>query len=196
MYARLCRDDGVALIAALMAMMLMLVLCTALTMMTITETKITENQREGIEALYAADAGVELAISDLRQVLDWSEVLSGAATSTFAEDPADGGPRSADGAPINLGNERPSGADGRGWRLYVYGALANMLPATSVDPRIYLLVWVGEPPVADQGALILRARAYGPLDARRTVEVTVKRMTAIDPAAPGATIQRLSWRER
>jgi hypothetical protein len=165
MYSRLRRDDGVALIAALMAMMLMLVLGTALMMMTITETRIAGSYREGIEVLYAADAGIELAVSGLRSVPDWSGVLSGVTTSTVAEGQPDGGP----------------------WRLYARGALADMLPGTSVNPRISVVVWVGADPSGAEGALILRAEAYGPQGARRVVEATIRRE---------ASIQRLSWRER
>ena len=174
MHFRLRRDDGVALIAALMAMMLMLVLGTALMMVTITETRIAAKYRDGIEALYAADAGIELAVSALRPVPDWSDVLSGVTASTVADGQPDGGP----------------------WRLYARGALADMLPGASVNPLVSVVVWVGPDPSGAKGALVLRAEAYGPQGTRRAVEVTIRRIAALDPAAGGAAIQRLSWRER
>ena len=152
-HLELRRDDGVALVAALMAMMLMLVLGTALTMMTITETTIAAHYREGIEVLYAADAGIELAVSDLRSMPDWSGALRGGTTSTIADGQPDGGP----------------------WRLYARGALADMLPGTPVNPLISVVVWVAEDTSGPEGALILRAEADGPRGARRVVESTIRR---------------------
>jgi hypothetical protein len=188
---RLRRADGVALITTLMAMLLMLVLCAALTMITITETKIAENHRDGIALLYAAEAGIELAISDLGRVSDWSGVLSGATTSMLVEGVPDG--VMPGGGAITLAAEQPSSADGRRWRPYVYGPLAHMLSGTPVDSRIFVLVWVGEPVVATQGTLMLRAQAYGTPGTRRAVEVMVRRQV---PVLSAAAVQRLSWRER
>ena len=153
MHFKLRRDDGVALIAALMATMLMLVLGTALMMTTITETRIAAHYREGIEVLYAADAGIELAVSDLRSMPDWSGMLIGGTTSAVADGQPDGGP----------------------WRLHARGALADMLPGTPVNPLISVVVWVAEDPSGAQGALTLRAEAHGPRGARRVVEATIRR---------------------
>jgi hypothetical protein len=189
--ARLRCVDGVALITTLLAMLLMLVLCAALTMITITETKIAANHRDGIELLYAAEAGIELAISDLGRASDWSSVLSGATTSIFAEGLPDG--VLPGGGTITLAAERPSSADGRRWRPYVYGPLAHMLPGTRVGSRIFVLVWAGEPVVVTPGTLMLRARAYGTQGTRRAVEVMVRRQV---PVLSAAAVQRLSWRER
>ncbi len=75
MWRRLGRDDGIALIVALMAMMLLLPLGAALTLITMTETRIAANYRDGLDTLYAADASVELAASELRTVPNWADVL-------------------------------------------------------------------------------------------------------------------------
>ena len=59
------REDGVALIVALMATMLMTALGVALILTTSSETMITANYRNGQEALYAADA--QLMVRDHRR---------------------------------------------------------------------------------------------------------------------------------
>src|SRR3989442_13643114 len=62
---RAADEQGVALIIALMAMLLLTALGMALTMTTMTETRITGNYRNGSEALYAADAAGEPVMQDL-----------------------------------------------------------------------------------------------------------------------------------
>ena len=187
---------GTAVVTALAAMMLMLVLGTALSLLTTTETRITANNRDGVEALYAADAAVALAVGELRSVADWSEALTGAATSTRADGPPSGSRTLADGEAISLDGERPVDGSGVAWRLYTYGVLATWLPKPSVDPRIYVAVWVGGDREGREGALVLLGRAYGARGARRAVEVTIRRIAGPGAGAHGPTIERLSWRER
>jgi len=57
-----------------MAVLLMLSLGAGMTLATMTETTIAANYRDGLQALYAAEAGMELAISRLRTVADWRAV--------------------------------------------------------------------------------------------------------------------------
>src|SRR3982750_3603805 len=96
------REDGIALIVALMATMLMTALGVALILTTSTETMITGNYRNGQEALYAADAALERAMDDILTVPDWNDLLSGKAQSAFI-DGAPSGPRTMpDGTQIDL----------------------------------------------------------------------------------------------
>src|SRR5712691_7930595 len=78
--ARVCREDGVALIVSLMAMMLLMALGMALIMTTTTETRISGNYSSGVEAIYAADGAVERVMDDILTVPDWNDVLSGVRT--------------------------------------------------------------------------------------------------------------------
>ena len=59
---------------SLMAMMVMLALGAGLTLTTTTAMSIAANHRDGIQALYAAEAGVEIAIARLRMEPDWRTV--------------------------------------------------------------------------------------------------------------------------
>ena len=66
-----------ALVTALMALLMMLALGAGVTMTTMTEMTIAANHRDGIQALYAAEAGIELALNRLRAADDWRTVLNG-----------------------------------------------------------------------------------------------------------------------
>ncbi len=59
-----------------MAMMLLTALGMALMLTTTTETMIAANYRDGIEGMYAADAGIERTMQDLLTVPDWNNVLA------------------------------------------------------------------------------------------------------------------------
>jgi len=69
------REDGMALIIAMMAMLLMTALGLALVMTTSSETMIAHNFRNSSEALYAADAVLERAMDDILTVADWNKMI-------------------------------------------------------------------------------------------------------------------------
>jgi Tfp pilus assembly protein PilX len=96
------REDGIALIVAMMAMLLMTALGVALVLTTSSETMIASNFRNSHEALYAADAVVERAMDDILTVADWNKLLDGSTQSAFV-DGAPGGTRNLpDGSTIDL----------------------------------------------------------------------------------------------
>src|SRR5438874_13131599 len=84
------REDGIALIVALMAMMLMTALGAALILTTSTEMMITANYRNGQEGLYAADGALERAMDDILTVPDWNNLLNGSTQSAFIDVPPNG----------------------------------------------------------------------------------------------------------
>ena len=71
------------LLIALMAMLMMVALGAGLTLTTMTESSIAANHRDGLQTLYAAEAGIELASSRLRTTPDWSAVVTTGATRTL-----------------------------------------------------------------------------------------------------------------
>ena len=79
------RENGMALIVAMMAMLLMMALGAALVLTTSSETIIAANFRNSGEGLYAADAALERIVDDLLTVPDWNSVLSGAVQSAFID---------------------------------------------------------------------------------------------------------------
>lgn len=71
----LAGENGAALVVAIMTTALMVALGSALVLTSVTETAISSNFREGVEALYAAEAGAGLALADLAAEADWAAVM-------------------------------------------------------------------------------------------------------------------------
>ena len=240
------REDGVAIVIAMMAMLLMTALGVAVVLTTSSEIVITNNYRNSSEALYAADAVLERAMDDLLTVADWNTLLTGGVQSAFVDGPPSGERTLPDGSKIDLtealnmadcgkvaacsasdltGNatgDRPWNANNPVWRLYAYGPLEDMMPTGTINSPFYVLLMVADDPSEDdgnplqdgtlagnrgRGVLALRAEAFGPGGAHKTIEATVSRTDTTelergynDPAGfdnglGNAGLRILSWRE-
>jgi hypothetical protein len=177
-------ERGVALIVALLAMLVMVAFGAALMLAAATESRITRNFRNDIEAFYAADAVLERAVDELHAVGDWNLLLSGAARSVFV----DGEPRGtrvlSDGKTIDLAEvlndancrkvggcsaavmdaitaERPWGANNPRWQPFAWGYLNDLVPTMTVRSRFYAMVMVADDPsecddnpLVDGGAIV------------------------------------------
>jgi len=103
---RLGQERGVALVIALLSTLLMTALGMALMLTTMTETMITGNYRDGVEAMYAADAAIERTMQDLLTVPDWNTAIASAdgvtsnVTSSFVT--GNLSPLTYDGRPLDL----------------------------------------------------------------------------------------------
>ncbi len=154
-------------VALLMAMVLMSGLGLALVATTSSETMIAANFRASVGMSYAADAMAERAITDLRSVTDWTDVLNGSVRSSFVDGAPDGTRTLADGAAIDLGKilnlancnkstpcsaanmnavtaEWPWGANNPRWQLYGYGQLDHVLPSAAGASDVYAIAMVGD----------------------------------------------------
>jgi hypothetical protein len=163
------RENGMALIVAMMAMLLMMALGAALVLTTSSETIIAANFRNSGEGLYAADAALERIVDDLLTVPDWNFVLSGVAQSAFVDGAPEGVRTLPEGSTIDLAQavnlatcqkvtacsaadmdqvtaERPWGPNNTRWQLYGYGNLSDLMPTASVNSRYYVVVMVGDDP--------------------------------------------------
>ena len=194
-------ERGMALVGALMAMMLLTALGVALMLVSSIETAISAYYRAAQEGLHVADAGIERALQDLLLAPSWTDILAGGVTSSFIGSTT--APTLPDGSTLDLATETARlqreidssdlwGSNNPVWRLYAYGPLARLAP-TGVGSAAYVAIWVaddpadGEPdaasgdsnPLVDSnGILTLRAKAYGAMGVRRTVEATVLRAPA------------------
>ena len=56
-----------------------------LTLTTMTETAIAANHRDGIQVLYAAEAGIDIAVNRLRTTTDWRGVVEAGNGSPFLQ---------------------------------------------------------------------------------------------------------------
>ena len=164
---RLRDEQGIALVIALLCMLLLTALGMALTMTTITEKRIAGNYRNGVETIYAADAGVERVMQDLLTVPDWNKILDGSTTSSFV-DGAPGVRTLPDGSQMDLvqatamvrcgkltctnadidtaTDERPWAKNNPRWQLYAYGPVSDLIPTATVNSNVYVVVWIGDDP--------------------------------------------------
>jgi hypothetical protein len=155
----------VALVLTLMSMVLLLTLGGALAVVTGTETTIAARFRDGLEALYAADAGIARAMVDLRTA-DWIAASAGTSKSSFTDDTLDLAAAQRDLEAI---------ADARDWQPYAYGRFSDMVPGAAADRRLSVVVWVAAEPLGDDNLIVVRSHAYGPAGVRRMVETIVQR---------------------
>ena len=160
-------QQGITLIAALMALLLLSALGLALALAAETEITIGSAFSVAVEALYAADAGIERAMQDLLTVSDWNTVLDGTVTSAFVDGAPSGVRTLWDGRTLDLSqvlalancgkptsctvadmhavtDDRPWGLDNPRWRLYAYGRLNDLVPAGTADSPFYVVVMAGD----------------------------------------------------
>jgi len=184
MVARVESDRGVALIIAMMATTLLLTLGGALILLSSSETGIAANFRAAHEARYAADAGLERALADLRREPDFTPVLNGALRSSFVDGLPSGTRTLVDGSSIdldkttNLANcnkptvcsaaellattsDRPWGTNNPRWTPYAYGPLANMLARSTVRSTFYVVVFIGDDSSENDGDASLDGFSVG-----------------------------------
>ena len=167
-------ERGISLIIALMSTLLLTALGLGLLTVTITETMISANYRDGGEAVYAADAGVERVMQDLLTVSDWNRILQGSLQSSFI-DGAPGGTRTlSDGRTLDLSAatnmmncaktttcsdadmdawtlERPYEADNPRWQLYAYSPLSDIIDTGTVASPMYVAVWIADDSAESDG---------------------------------------------
>jgi PilX N-terminal len=209
---RLAREDGIALLVAMLAMLLLSALGAGLLLTTSSETIIAANFRSSAEEFYAAEAGLERVLDSLQAAPDWNAWTMGLDRSSFVDGPPSGVRTLGDGTTIdlaqvvNLANcqkitpcsdaemdavsgDRPWGSRNPRWVLCGYGPLSGVLPAGSVTSAVYIAVLVagglgqGSPPA---NSLALRAEAFGVRGGLKVIEATVAR------ADTG--VRMLSWR--
>jgi len=164
---------GVAVLIVMLVMTVASSLALALVLLTTLETHAAFNFRGGSEALFAADAGIELALLDLAAAANWSSVLDGSSVSTFV-DGAAGVRILPDGRPLNLvevvnlatcghaaacspaemdavTESRPWGANNPRWHLYMHGPTGSLAPGQVLRSSCYLLVLVADDPSETDG---------------------------------------------
>jgi hypothetical protein len=185
-------EQGIALLMTVMVLLLLSALAVALVLTSSIETGISANYRRSIEALFAAEAGLDRAVSDLRACSDWNGILQGLSTSTFVDGPDTGVRMRPDGGSIDLSrltnlancnrptactdaelNEvtaiRPWGANNPRWRLYAWGPLSALLPPGSARSLFYVVVWVADDPSETDGDPLRDGGATAATDGGGTV---------------------------
>ncbi len=212
------RRRGSALLSTLIVTALLGTLVAALVLVVMSESLTSANHAAAQQALYAADAALEATISEL-QAADWPSLPGGFVSGRLRDGSAD--PRSPDGTRLDLARLmtlRQAESDARFgalpdrpvWRLAGRAPLRDLLPGLVV-PTAYLLIWVADDPderdadpQRDSNLIVLiRAEAFGPSGAHRSLEATLSLQVATppveDPDAPPPPERRhvrmLAWRE-
>jgi hypothetical protein len=167
-------ERGISLIIALMSTLLLTALGVGLVMVSLTETMISANFRDGGEAVYAADAGVERVMQDLLTVADWNRILQGTLQSSFIDGAPSGTRTLSDGRTLDLSAatnmmncaktttcseadmdawtlERPHEADNPRWQLYAYSPLSEIIDTGTVVSPMYVAVWIADDPAETDG---------------------------------------------
>src|SRR5258706_3708308 len=219
---RLVREDGAAMMMALMALSLLTAFGVVMLLSSSTEILIAGTFRDQRSALYAADAIAARAADDLAAVADWDTVLNGLVTSTLVDGPPTGTRRLHDGAAIDLVQavnmatcqkpttctasdmnavtaQRPWGVNNPRWRLYAYGPLASMLPASDIESPWYVLLMVADDPTQAADVISMRAEAFGPRSGHAVIELLAARAFGADSdyndGGGQAAVRILSWPE-
>ena len=207
------REDGVALLVAILAMLLMTALGTAVMLTSSSDTIIAAHFRDNLETRYAAALMIERGMDDIAVAADWTLLTGGALPSSWTDGVASGTRTLADGSTldvaqmVNMANcrkaavcstaemsavsaDRPWGANNPQWKPYAYGPLRDLMGTGSIDSPCYVMVLVGSG-IGQPGwdVVAVRAEAFGPRGAHAVVEATAGRATR------GGGARILSWRE-
>jgi hypothetical protein len=212
-------ERGTALICALMVTALLATLGAALVFVVTAESLVGANHRASQQGLYAADAGLERAIGELRRLSTWQLVPAPGGGSSSG-DFNDGAlaPQLSDGRILDLARlttERqtdsnlfyPDTPDRPVWQLFAHASLNRMIAGDAGTALPYVVVWVaddpddldGDPGRDSNDILIMRSYAFGVRGARRAVEATVFRESALDGAVAGSLtrsdVSVIAWRD-
>jgi hypothetical protein len=208
-------EEGTALVGALMAVTLLAALGSGLLLASTTESRIAAAHRDGVHAIYAAEAVTELLLAEFLNGVDLGAALAGVSQSSFVDGPSAGqrrvGLRTVDlttltnvercGAPAGCGPP-PAGSNAPWWQPYAHGWLHDAATDPTA-PRVYVIAWIGDDsgendgdPFADGdpavspggGIAALRVHAYGAAGALRRLEVLIGGL-------PDGPPRLLSWTE-
>jgi hypothetical protein len=208
-------ERGSVLLCALMVITLIATLGAAVTLIVSSESVVAANYHASQQGLYAADAGIERAIAELRALATWSSVPASVTSSSDFND-GQGTPKGPDGSTLNLAEmtarrqaESDAGyanlPDRPVWRLYAHAPLNRMAPgAGNVMP--YVVVWIaddadeidGNAAIDTNDVLMLHAEAFAIRGGRRAIEVTILREEAMAAGVPGvmrSDVSVIAWHE-
>ncbi len=213
--ARVSAEHGSVLLCALMVITLIATLGAAVTLIVATESAVAANYHASQQGLYAADAGIERAIAELRALPAWSTVpVSATSSSDFNDGQVT--PRGPDGSMLNLAQmtvRRQAESDAvyanlpnrPVWRLYAHAPL-NRIASGGGDVRPYVVVWIaddadeidGNASVDTNDVVMLHAEAFTAGGGKRAIAATIQREEAMAAGLPGVVrsdVSMIAWHE-
>jgi hypothetical protein len=212
-------ERGSALLCALLVTSLLTTLGAVLVMVVTAEVLVAAHHRASQQGLYAAEAGVERTIGDIRALGTWRDVPA-AGSASSAADLNDGAmaPRLADGTNLDLSRLTtarqlesdgfyPNAPDRPQWRLFGHASLDRLTAGSAGLASAYVVIWIaddpddldGDPARDSNDVLIVRAQVFGPHKVQRSVEATMRRHVALDGAGAAGALRSdvtvIAWRE-
>jgi hypothetical protein len=162
------------------------------------ELMVAERFRQSAEALYAAEAALQVAIAELEALPDWTPVVDGGHRSRFADGSFTGSKRVPGGGSVTVccgagsaferltSESQASPVPARralAWQPFLWATFDALVPR---DPatRLYVLVFIADSAdeeAATDEAVLVRAEAIDPGGLRRTIESLVARRPAQNP---------------
>ena len=192
---------GIALVVTMMVSLVIVGMAAAVVPLTTAETTVVFNHRRSLQMMYAAEAALEWGIRELSGVRSWDDVLTGRARSGFWGRPAT--VRLLDGGSVDLGNRAAPGWLGprsrargsRGWRLFAFGHLDQLVPGRISAPGLVVALWIADDPddldgnpLTDANQTIdVHAAAIGRTFTVRAIEASVRRH-------PNGRVSVRAWR--
>lgn len=212
----LCRSEsGSVLLCALMVITLIATLGAAVTLVVSTESVVAANYHASQQGLYAADAGIERAIAELRALSTWRTVPASATSSSDFND-GQGTPRAPDGSTLNLAQMTvrrqaesdavyANLADRPVWRLYAHAPL-NRIASSGGNASPYVVVWIaddaneidGNAAIDTNDVVLLHAEAFTARGGKRAIAATIQREQAMAAGLPGVVrsdVNLIAWYE-
>ena len=178
------RDEGVALVAAIVVMALVAAIGLGLVLTTSLEPLAARNYETSWAAACAADAGVAIAAHELASIADWDPVLGGQVASSILSQSATtvelpGGSSAGLAELTNLAtcghaaacsaseadaftSERPWGPNNPRWQLFGHGRLDQLVSASPGMPPIEVVGRVGDDPADLDGDPFHDSTRLGP----------------------------------
>lgn len=190
-------EGGSAILTVILVMVLFSAVAITTAVVVRVEILVADHYKDSAAALFAADAGLDAAIAELRTLPDWTIVVSGTRQSAYSQGPFAGRKAvpgggsvfvccGADSASARLATDTAlSPLPARRtvqWRPFLWTALDAIAPR---DPpsRFLVVVWVAN----DEGdraggaandtneTVLIRSEAMEPRGARRIVEALLGR---------------------
>jgi hypothetical protein len=210
-------QSGSSLIVVLLLMFLLSAIALGMTVVVRVEATVASRFVQATQALFTADAAVQMTLAELRLIADWSPVLAGAMASPRSDGAFAGVKPLPTGGSIllccgsssvadRLARENVlSGAFARrtlAWRPFLWSPVAALLPAAPPS-RLYVVVFVqddeddgdGDPITDLNGRVVVRGEAVEPDGLRRSVEALIARETGDPLRGLAPAVRLLRWRE-
>ena len=213
---RWSNETGSALLIVLTLTFLFSALMIGTTTVVGVETTVTSRYKDGIEALYIAEAGLAVVLAELRGLPDWTPVLEGALSSIASQGAFTGSASVAGGTVFlccgaqsvfaRLTHESASSAVPArrtlAWRPYLWSSWNALVGQPGAGQSFLIALIQDDEEDGDRdeatdlnGVLVVRSEAVRPDGLRRSVEALVAR----EPGDPGhgipASVRVLRWGE-